>query len=157
YNVGLSYFKQNALIPIQSYERFALRMAIDQQVGSVFKFGFTTNTNYSVSEGNGVNPGAVLGYSPIANPYNADGSPKRVMSTAGGIDQTWIYTRRSLESLAEKYIDETKSFASYNNLYGEVSLPVKGLKYRLNVGLDFRTSNSGNYSGVGVFNTNPLG
>lgn len=157
YNVGLSYFKQNALIPIQSYERFALRMAIDQQVGSVFKFGFTTNTNYSVSEGNGVNPGAVLGYSPIANPYNADGSPKRVMSTAGGIDQTWIYTRRSLESLADKYIDETKSFASYNNLYGELSLPVKGLKYRLNVGLDFRTSNSGNYSGVGVFNTNPLG
>ncbi|WP_426478386.1 SusC/RagA family TonB-linked outer membrane protein [Chryseobacterium sp. CBSDS_008] len=157
YNVGLSYFKQNALIPIQSYERFALRMAIDQQVGSIFKFGFTTNTNYSVSEGNGVNPGAVLGYSPIANPYNADGTPKRVMSTAGGIDQTWIYTRRSLESLADKYIDETKSFASYNNLYGEASLPIKGLKYRLNVGLDFRTSNSGNYSGVGIFNTNPLG
>jgi hypothetical protein len=51
YNVGLSYFKQNALIPIQSYERFALRMAIDQQV--CFKFGFTTNTNYSISEGNG--------------------------------------------------------------------------------------------------------
>ncbi|WP_312992329.1 SusC/RagA family TonB-linked outer membrane protein [Chryseobacterium flavum] len=157
YNVGLSYFKQNALIPVQSYERFALRMAIDQQVGSVFKFGFTTNSNYSISEGNGVNPGAVLGYSPIANPYNPDGSPKRVMSTAGGIDQTWIYTRRSLESLGDKYIDETKSFASYNNLYGEASLPIKGLKYRLNVGLDFRTSNSGNYAGVGVFNTNPQG
>ena len=157
YNVGLSYFKQNALIPIQSYERFALRMAIDQQVGSIFKFGFTTNTNYSVSEGNGVNPGAVLGYSPIANPYNPDGTPKRVMSTAGGIDQTWIYTRGSLGSLGDKYIDETKAFASYNNLYGEASLPIKGLKYRLNIGLDYRTSNSGNYSGVGVFNTNPLG
>ncbi|WP_343658276.1 SusC/RagA family TonB-linked outer membrane protein [Chryseobacterium sp.] len=157
YNVGLSYFKQNALIPLQSYERFALRTAIDQQVGSSFRFGFTTNTNYSVSQGNGVNPGAVLGYSPIANPYNSDGSLKRVMSTAGGIDQTWIYTRRSLENLGDKYIDETKAFASYNNLYGEVNLPIKGLKYRLNVGLDFRTSNSGNYTGVGVFNTNPQG
>ncbi|MBO9691396.1 SusC/RagA family TonB-linked outer membrane protein [Chryseobacterium sp.] len=157
YNVGLSYFKQNALIPLQSYERFALRTAIDQQVGSSFRFGFTTNTNYSVSQGNGVNPGAVLGYSPIANPYNSDGSLKRVMSTAGGIDQTWIYTRRSLENLGDKYIDETKAFASYNNLYGEVNLPIKGLKYRLNVGLDFRTSNSGNYAGVGVFNTNAQG
>lgn len=156
YNVGLSYFKQDALIPLQSYERFSLRTAIDQQVGK-FKFGFTTNTNYSVSEGNGVNPGAVLGYSPLANPYNADGSFKRVMSTAGGIDQTWIYTRKTLESLNDKYVDETKSFASYNNLYGEVSLPLNGLKYRLNVGLDFRTANSGNYTGVGVFNTNPLG
>ncbi|SHE45392.1 SusC/RagA family TonB-linked outer membrane protein [Chryseobacterium takakiae] len=156
YNVGLSYFKQDALIPLQSYERFSLRTAIDQQVGK-FKFGFTTNTNYSVSEGNGVNPGAILGYSPLANPYNADGSFKRVMSTAGGIDQTWIYTRKTLESLNDKYVDETKSFASYNNLYGEVSLPLNGLKYRLNVGLDFRTANSGNYTGVGVFNTNPLG
>lgn len=156
YNVGLSYFKQDALIPLQSYERFSLRTAIDQQVGK-FKFGFTTNTNYSVSEGNGVNPGAVLGYSPLANPYNADGSFKRVMSTAGGIDQTWIYTRKTLEGLNDKYVDETKSFASYNNLYGEVSLPLNGLKYRLNVGLDFRTANNGNYTGVGVFNTNPLG
>jgi TonB-linked SusC/RagA family outer membrane protein len=157
YNVGLSYFKQDALIPLQNYERFALRMAIDQQVGKSFKFGFTTNTNYSKSEGNGVNPGAVLGYSPIANPYNTDGSLKRVMSTAGGIDQTWIYTRKSLEGLGDKYVDETKSFASYNNLYGELNLPVNGLKYRLNVGLDYRTSNSGNYTGVGVFNTNASG
>ncbi|MEA1848713.1 MULTISPECIES: SusC/RagA family TonB-linked outer membrane protein [Chryseobacterium] len=157
YNVGLSYFKQDALIPLQSYERFSLRTAIDQQVGKSFKFGFTTNTNYSVSEGNGVNPGAVLGYSPLADPYNADGTFKRVMSTAGGIDQTWIYTRKTLEGLNDKYVDETKSFASYNNLYGEVSLPLNGLKYRLNVGLDFRTANNGNYTGVGVFNTNPLG
>lgn len=157
YNVGLSYYKQDALIPLQSYERFSLRTAIDQQVGKSFKFGFTTNTNFSISEGNGVNPGAILGYSPIANPYNTDGSFKRVMSTAGGIDQTWIYTRKTLEALDDKYVDETKSFASYNNLYGEVSLPLNGLKYRLNVGLDFRTANNGNYTGVGVFNTNPLG
>lgn len=156
YNVGLSYFKQDALIPIQNYERFALRMAIDQQIGKVFKFGFTTNTNYSVSEGNGLNPGAILGYSPLANPYNADGSLKRTMITAGGIDQTWIYTRQGINGLGDKYIDESKSFASYNNMYGELNI-INGLKYRLNVGLDYRTSNSGNYAGVGVFNTNPLG
>lgn len=157
YNVGLSYFKQDALIPLQNYERFALRMAVDQQVGKNFKFGFTTNTNYSQSEGNGLNPGAVLGYSPLVNPYDENGNPRRTMITAGGIDQTWIYTRQSIESLGDKYVDETKSFASYNNMYGELTLPLNGLKYRLNVGLDYRTSNSGNYAGVGVFNTNPLG
>ncbi|WP_295211229.1 SusC/RagA family TonB-linked outer membrane protein [uncultured Chryseobacterium sp.] len=155
YNVGLSYFKQDAVIPLQSYERFALRAAIDQQVGKAFKFGLTSNTNYAISEGNGVNPGAVLGYSPLVNPYNADGSMKKLMTTAGGIDQTWIYSRSNLESLGNKYVDETKSFASYNNLYGEANLPLNGLKYRLNVGLDYRTSNSGNYTGVGVFSTNP--
>jgi len=157
YNVGLSYFKQDALIPLQNYERFSLRIALDQQVGKNFKFGFTTNTNYSESEANGLNPGAVLGYSPLAKPFNADGSIKTLMTTAGGIDQTWIYTRRGINNLGDKYVDETKSFASYNNIYGEVNLPVNGLKYRLNVGVDYRTSNSGNYSGVGVFNTNPAG
>lgn len=155
YNVGLSYYKQNALVPLQSYERFALRTAIDQQVGKIFRFGFTTNTNYSISEGNGVNPGAVLGYSPLVDPYKADGSPKTTMTTAGGIDQSWIYTRQNLEALKDKYVDESKTFASYNNLYGELNLPINGLKYRLNVGLDYRTSNSGNYTGVGVFSTNP--
>lgn len=155
YNVGLSYYKQNALVPLQSYERFALRAAVDQQVGKIFRFGFTTNTNYAISEGNGVSPGAVLGYSPLVNPYNADGTPKTIMTTAGGIDQSWIYTRQNLEALRDKYVDESKAFASYNNLYGEVNLPLNGLKYRLNVGLDYRTANNGNYTGVGVFSTNP--
>lgn len=153
YNVGLSYFKQDAVVPLQSYERFAMRMAIDQQVGKSFKFGLTTNTSYSINEGNGVNPGAVLGYSPLANPYNADGSPKTIMTTA--IDQSWIYSRQNLQNLGDRYVDETKSFASYNNLYGEVNLPLTGLKYRLNVGLDYRNANSGNYTGVGVFSTTP--
>lgn len=154
YNVGLSYFKQDALIPIQNYERFSLRIGLDQQVGKSFKFGFTTNTNYTVSEGNGVSGAPTLGYSPLANPYNPDGSLKRTMSTASNIDQSWIYIRKTLENLGDKYVDESKGFSSYNNIYGEVSLPLKGLKYRLNVGLDYLTSNSGNYVGVGVFNVN---
>ncbi|NPA10470.1 MAG: SusC/RagA family TonB-linked outer membrane protein [Chlorobi bacterium] len=154
YNVGLSYFKQDALIPIQNYERFSLRIALDQQVGKSFKFGFTSNTNYTVSEGNGVAGAPVLGNSPLANPYNADGSIKRTISTASNIDQSWVYIRKTLENLGDKYVDESKGLSSYNNLYGEVSLPITGLKYRLNVGLDYTTSNSGNYTGVGVFNVN---
>lgn len=154
YNLGLSYFKQDAVIPLQNYERFALRAGIDQQVGKIFKFGFTTNTNYAISEGNGLSPAPILGYSPLVDPYK-DGALRRTMTTAGGVDQTWIYTRDGIKALGDKYVDESKSFASYNNLYGEVSLPLDGLKYRLNVGLNYRTTNSGNYSGVGVFNYNP--
>jgi len=154
YNVGLSYFKQDALIPIQSYERFSLRIGLDQQVGKSFKFGFTSNTNYTVNEGNGVSGAPVLGYSPLANPYNPDGSIKRTISTASNIDQSWVYIRKTLENLGDKYVDESKGLSSYNNLYGEVNLPITGLKYRLNVGMDYLTSNSGNYAGVGVFNVN---
>jgi TonB-dependent starch-binding outer membrane protein SusC len=154
YNAGLSYYKQNALVPLQSYERFSLRIGLDQQLGKNFKFGFTTNTNYTVSRGNGIAAAPILGYSPLANPYDKNGNLKRTMKTASDQDQSWIYTRETLENLGDKYVDESKDFASYNNLYGEITLPLKGLKYRLNVGLDYRTSNSGNYTGVGVFNYN---
>lgn len=151
YNLGLSYFKQDAVIPLQNYQRFALRAALDQQVGKILKFGFTTNTNFTVSEGNGLSPAPILGYSPLVSPYNADGTLRR-QTTFATIDQAWLYTRQGIQALGDKYVDESKAFASYNNLYGEVSLPLDGLKYRLNVGLDYRTTNSGNYAGVGVFN-----
>jgi len=154
YNVGLSYFKQDALIPLQSYERLALRIGLDQQVGKNFKFGFTTNTNFTVSEGNGVAGAPTLGLSPLANPYNPDGSIKRTISTASNVDQSWVYIRKTIQDLGEKYVDESKGLSSFNNIYGEVNLPIPGLKYRLNVGLDYLTSNSGNYTGVGVFNVN---
>ncbi|PZR12196.1 MAG: SusC/RagA family protein [Flavobacterium psychrophilum] len=154
YNAGISYFKQYALIPLQNYERFSVRLGLDQQVGKNFKFGFTTNTNYAINEYPGASAAPILGYSPLANPYKADGSIKTTMSTASNLDQSWIYTRQGIQALGGKYVDENKSFSSYNSIYGEVALPLDGLKYRLNVGLNYRTSNSGWYTGSGVFNTN---
>lgn len=155
YNVGLSYLKQDAIVPLQNYERMALRIGLDQQVGKSFKFGFTTNSNFVKSEGNGVASAPTLGYSPLASPYDELGNLRRTLTMSSNMDQAWVYTRKSIEALGDKYVDETKAFSSYNNFYGEVKLPIDGLKYRLNVGLDFRTSNGGNYVGVGVFNTNP--
>ncbi len=155
YNVGLSYLKQDAVVPLQSYERFGFRIGLDQQVGKSFKFGFTTNSNYVKSEGNGIASAPTLGYSPLASPYDEFGNPRRTLTMSSNMDQAWVYTRQSLDALGDKYVDETMAFSSYNNIYGEVKLPIDGLKYRINVGLDFRTSNSGNYTGVGVFSTNP--
>lgn len=151
YSVGLAYFKQDALIPLQSYERLSFRTSIDQQLGERFKMGFTSNNNFATTNANGMSAAPILGYSPIIDPYTADGNFKRVVYSA--IDQTWIYTRKGIESLGNKYVDKTRAFSSYNNFYGELSI-LNGLKYKLNVGLTYRTSNSGNYTGVGVFSTN---
>ena len=155
YNVGLSYLKQDAIVPLQNYERMAIRIGLDQQVGKNFKFGFTTNSNYVQTEGNGIASAPTLGYSPLASPYDEFGNLRRTITTSSNMDQAWVYIRQSINALGDKYVDETKAFSSYNNIYGEIKLPLDGLKYRLNVGLDFRTSNSGNYTGVGVFNINP--
>jgi hypothetical protein len=72
------------------------------------------------------------------------------------IDQTALQTRGILENLGDTYADRTNAFSSYNNLYGELKIPgVEGLKYRLNVGLTYRNSNSGTYTGTGILNVNP--
>ena len=150
YNFGLGHFKDEAVIPGQDYERISLRAAVDQEIGKNFRFGITTNNNYSVTNGNNLSMYGVLNSSPIADPYNADGSLKRIIQMP--LDQQWVYTRESIENLGDKWVDQTRAFGSYNNFFGEVKIPgVEGLKYRLNVGLNFRMTDVGSYTGEGVF------
>lgn len=154
YNFGVNYFQQDGVVPLQSYKRLALRGALDQEVNSWLKVGFSTNSNFSINDFNGVSGAPTLGYSPLGNPYNADGTP-RLRTTFANLDQTALQTRSILESLGDAYADRTNAFSSYNNLYTEIKFPVEGLKYRLNVGLTYRNSNSGYYLGTGALNFQP--
>lgn len=152
YNFGLGYYKDEAVIPGQKYERITLNALLNQEIGA-FKFGFSTNNNYSVNNGNGLGVGGVLSNSPLINPYNADGSLKRVVSMA--VDDAFVTTKEVIKGFGDKYVDLTRAFGSYNNIFGEIKIPgVEGLKYRANLGLNFRTSYGGNYTGEGLFAVN---
>lgn len=153
YSFGGGYYQNQSLIPTQKYTRYSLRGSIDQQVGKLLRMGFTSNSNYNRSEGNQIGIYGILSLSPIANPFNADGSLKRTIRTPQ--DETWAYTRDLTKSLKDQWVDETRSVASYNSVYGEVKIPgVEGLKYRLNLGLDFIQSNNGKFTGVGIGSAN---
>lgn len=155
YKFGLGYYKDESPIPLQQYSRIALRGSIDQEIGKYFRIGFTTNTNYSITDGNNLTASAALSLAPIANPFNADGSTKRIVNEA--LDQAWVYTRNTMAALGDAYVNRTKDFASYNSAYVEMKIPgVSGLKYRLNLGGNIRNSNGGTYTGQGVFNSNPI-
>jgi len=153
YKFGLGYYNDQSPIPLQQYSRIALRGSVDQEIGKYFRIGFTTNTNYSITDGNNLTASSMLALSPIANPFNADGSTKRIVNEA--LDQAWVYTRNTMAGLGDSYANRTKDFASYNSAYLEMKIPgVTGLKYRLNLGGNIRTSNNGSYTGQGVFNSN---
>ena len=155
YSIGLGYYQNQAVIPSQRYRRYQMRASVDQGFGNYFRVGFTTNSNYNLSTGNQVGIYANLSATSIANPYNADGSLKRIIRMAA--DDQYVLTKGRVDSLQDKgvWLNETRGFATYNSLYGEVSAPwVKGLKYRVNVGADFVQNNNGNYTGSGVNNTN---
>ncbi|MCX2583344.1 SusC/RagA family TonB-linked outer membrane protein [Pedobacter sp. MR22-3] len=149
YSFGGGYYKNQSLIPTQQYTRYSMKASLDQQIGKFFRVGFTSNNNYNLSEGNQVGVYGVLSNTPMSNPYNADGSLKRTIRMPQ--DESWIYTNQSTKDLHDKWLNETRGFATYNSFYGEVKIPgVEGLKYRANLGLDFIQSNNGNYTGVGI-------
>ncbi len=154
YKFGVGYYRDEAVLPGQDYTRYSLRASVDQEIGKYFLFGFTTNNNYSINNGGGLGLYGVLSQSPIVNPYNADGMWKRTLKMP--LDEQWTYSRDIINNLGDKWKDQSKAFGSYNTLYGEVKIPgVEGLKFRTNLSANFRMSNGGNYTGQGVFATNP--
>ncbi|HXB08478.1 MAG TPA: SusC/RagA family TonB-linked outer membrane protein, partial [Puia sp.] len=154
YSYGASYYENDGVIPTQSYRRFALHGALDQRIGKYLRMGFTTNSNYNYTQGSQVSLYNTLSNSPLASPFNANGSTKYVISMP--LDQQWVVTKKVLDSLKDNYLSQQKGFASYNSLYGEVQIPgVTGLAYRVNVGLNINLGSSGAYTAMGVNSTNP--
>ncbi|WP_134089187.1 TonB-dependent receptor [Olivibacter sp. XZL3] len=154
YNFGAGYYQDQAVIPSQQYKRFSLRGTVDQQIGEYLRLGFTTNNNYNVTQGSQIGMYGILSMSPIADPLNEDGSWKRTIRMP--LDEQWVYSRETLAGLEDRWLNETRGYATYNSLYGEVKIPgVEGLKYRVNVGLDFRQTNGGEYTGEGINSATP--
>jgi TonB-linked SusC/RagA family outer membrane protein len=154
YNFGVSYYNNVGVIPTQSYRRFTLHGSLDQRVGKYVRMGFTTNSNSNYTQGAQVGLYNTLSNSPLASPYNANGSIKYVINMP--LDQQWVSTKQVLDSLKDEYLQQSKGFATYNSVYGEVRIPgVEGLAYRINVGLNYTQNNTGSYTAMGVNSTNP--
>jgi TonB-linked SusC/RagA family outer membrane protein len=154
YNVGIGYYNDVAVIPGQNFSRISLRAALDQKVGNHLHMGFTTNTNYSISNGGNLSIYDVLSTSPIADPYNPDGTLKRTIRMP--LDENWTRTRSTINALGDAWIDQTKALGSYNSMFAELKIPgVEGLTYRINGGLNYRQTTGGQYTGQGVFSINP--
>ena len=150
YSFGAAYYKDQGVIPTQNYTRYSLRGSFDQGVGKYFRFGLTTNSNYNVTKGSNIDLNSVLNNTPLANPYNEDGSLKRTVKL-NSQDENFVVTRDVVENLEDSWLNEKKGFGTYNNLFAEVQCPwVKGLKYRVNLGLNYRSTKGGVFTGEGI-------
>jgi TonB-linked SusC/RagA family outer membrane protein len=153
YHFALGYYDDQSLIPTQDFKRFSLNTSIDQGIGKYIRVGFSTNTNYNVSNGSQVGLYNILSMSPLASPYNADGSLKQSIQMP--LDNSWNETRYIVDSLKDQWLNPIKTLGTFNNIYGELNIPgVKGLKYRVNVGLNYSTVDNGSYTGTGITSTN---
>ena len=150
YSFGAGYYKDESVVPTEGYDRISVRGNFDQSVGKYFRFGLSTNNSYRKTEGVN-NMYAVLASSPLSSPYNADGSLKRYNSLPA--DDQVVVTQETVERDKDVWLSENKGIGSYNTLFAEVKCPwVEGLSYRINVGLNFRSSKSGSFTGTGINN-----
>lgn len=152
YSFGLGYYQDQGVIPTQKYTRYSLRGSIEQKLGDILRVGLTTNSNYNVTNGTQVGIYNVLTMTPIANPYNEDGSLKRSITLPN--DSYYTITRDVVENLDDSWVNDRTAIGTYNNFFAELSCPwVEGLKYRVNLGLNYRSSKVGAFTGEGVTST----
>jgi TonB-linked SusC/RagA family outer membrane protein len=150
YSFGAGYYHDESVVPTEGYQRISIRGNFNQGVGKYFRFGLNTTNSYHKTEGVN-NMYTVLSMTPLASPYNEDGTPKRVIIQPA--DDSYVITRDVVESLEDSWLSNNKGIGSYNTLFGEVKCPwIEGLSYRINVGLNFRSSKSGSFTGTGVNN-----
>jgi len=154
YSFSVGYLQDQGVIPTNKYTRYTMRSSLDQEVGKLFRFGFNTNNNYNFTEGGQIGLYGILSMSPIADPFNADGTLKRTIKMP--LDEQFTTTRDVVEKLDDEWLSHNRGYATYNSLYGEAKIPgIDGLKFRSTVGLDFMQSNNGNYTAEGIGSSNP--
>ena len=150
YRFGVTYYNDEAVLPTKGYDRLSLTGSIDQKIGEYVRVGFTTNTSYTVNTGNQV--GVPFTYSPIANPYDADGNLIERIDFPS--DAGWyVWNKERVNDYTEKgvYNNESNNLATYNTGYLQVNIPgIKGLSYKASVGLNYRRSRGGSFTGTGI-------
>ena len=150
YSFGAGYYHDESVVPTEGYDRISVRGNFDQMVGKWFRFGLSTNNSYRKTQGvSGMYN--VLSMSPLASPYDKDGNIKRYVTMPK--DDQPVITKDVVESLKDVWLNENKGIGSYNTLFAELKCPwVEGLSYRINIGLNFRSSKQGGFTGTGVNN-----
>ncbi len=149
YSLGGGYYKETAVLPGQDFGRYSLRATVDSKVGKHLKVGLNSLNTYSTANGsqflNGGSMFPILAASPL---YTPDSSGIIVLSPYGNTtDKTGTYNPVYLKHNNNNWVDLVKRFRSFNTLYGELQI-TKGLKYRLNVGLNYRREEDDQFKGA---------
>jgi TonB-linked SusC/RagA family outer membrane protein len=142
YSISAGYYGEETVLPGQSFKRFSLRTTIDHTIGKRIKIGLNSMNSYAITNGETVSPMyQILTLSPLAIPYDENGG--MILAPASPIDDM----TNPLTLYNEDSWEETrKRLRTFNSLYGELEI-LKGLKYRLNVGLDLNQDKFGQYYG----------
>ncbi|MFA6676677.1 MAG: TonB-dependent receptor [Bacteroidales bacterium] len=148
YSLGGTYFNESALVPNQGYKRMSIRTAIDQEIGDYIKIGLTSQNIYSRTTGETSVPNyLILEMNPSISPYDENGDERTDDIQLNSSDI--VTNPLLLDNAGDKHKELRQTYATYNSFYAEIKL-LDCLKYRFNVGLNYRQSNYGKFNAPGT-------
>ncbi len=148
YGLGVGYYQEKGIFNFISLDRFNLRATIDQKIGSRIKIGLNTLNSLTYNNGQDLNPMlSVLRIPPMESPYLPDGTFNYI---PGFGSQDGNLNPLLLNNSKDVMKNKQRRLRTFNSLYGEVEI-IKGLKYRINVGLDFSQQYTGSFNGAGSY------
>ncbi len=87
--------------------------------------------------------------SPLVSPYNPNGTVN-LFPLVGSIDASAYVNPLTLKTAAGSILARQRRLQTFNSLYGEWQI-IPGLKYRINIGLNYAQNQSDNYSGPNTY------
>jgi TonB-linked SusC/RagA family outer membrane protein len=132
YSASLGYYDETGIVPVQRFQRYSLRGTLDQQIGKRIKVGLNTLNTFTDAKDPNVNVlYQILTTSPLASPTDANGQLVLYPNGDQLSNPLTLYAPNA-------HLDRSRRLRTFNSLYAQVNI-LKGLDYRLNVGLDGRT------------------
>jgi TonB-dependent starch-binding outer membrane protein SusC len=152
FNAAVGYRTTNNgnLQPNNTNKRVTLNVNIDHKINKIIKFGVQTRTTLNMDNGSGGNQlGTAQWMSPLAYPYNPDGSIN-LRPLTGQLDEA---TANPLlrASIPDAFYNYTRGWVSDNILYAEIK-PVDHFTYRYTVNYNYGQSTGNNYNGINGVN-----
>ncbi|TGE06192.1 SusC/RagA family TonB-linked outer membrane protein [Hymenobacter fodinae] len=136
YSASLGYYDETGIVPVQGIKRYSLRGTLDQQIGKRIKVGLNTLNTFTQQNDPNLNISYnILTSSPLASPYDSNGNPILFPNTDNAQANPLNYYTK------DAHFEQRRRLRTFNSLYGQVNI-LKGLDYRLNLGLDGRTENN---------------
>ncbi|HEX8325973.1 MAG TPA: TonB-dependent receptor [Hymenobacter sp.] len=136
-SMSVGYLNQEGIQPGQDFSRYNARVTLDYNVNSIVTLGASTNASLSIQNYGPDVFGRAAGQLPYATPYAPDGT---FINNPGG-DVLIFNPLREVDNA----FNERRATRFFGSLYAEVKLPIEGLRYRLNVGPDFRNNRTGQF------------
>ena len=128
YFLSAGYIDQRGFLLNDQFDRLSLRANFETKVTDWLNVGMQSFASFGDYSGVSADLRGAILYSPLIKPYNEDGS---INTDPIGIERS---------PLLETAIDQTdKRLNLFGVFFAQVQLPIKGLSYRLNHSINYRT------------------